>query len=176
MAQVTEVGERQNVLGVDPGTARLGFGVVTMDDEPRALDYGLVETSPRDPMHVRLNELYSRLVEVVERSRPHVLAIEQLFFARNVTTALAVGQARGVVLLLAAQHELDVYEYKPNEVKLAVAGYGGASKQQMQEMVRMQLNLAVLPHPDDAADALALALCHVFNRRFLDVVQQAGRQ
>ena len=165
-----------SVLGVDPGTARLGFGVLTLDEIPRVLDFGLIETFPRAPMHLRLHELYQGLTAVIERTQPRVLAIEQLFFARNVTTALTVGQARGVVLLLAAERGLDVYEYKPNEVKLAVAGYGGASKQQMQEMVRVQLALADPPHPDDAADALALALCHVFSRRFLDVVEQAGRR
>jgi crossover junction endodeoxyribonuclease RuvC len=128
------------------------------------------------PMHERLRELYCGLNAVMERMQPTVLAIEQLFFARNVTTALSVGQARGVVLLLAAQRGLDVYEYKPNEVKLAVAGYGGASKQQMQEMVRVQLELLEPPHPDDAADALALALCHVFSRRFADVVEQSAQR
>jgi crossover junction endodeoxyribonuclease RuvC len=146
-----------------------------MDEAPRVLDFGLVETSPRAPMHIRLHDLYVGLAAVIRRTQPGVLAIEQLFFARNVTTALSVGQARGVVLLLAAECGLDVYEYKPNEVKLAVAGYGGASKQQMQEMVRVQLELAEPPHPDDAADALAVALCHVFSRRFAEVVEQSAQ-
>lgn len=164
------------VLGVDPGTAILGYGVVTLDDVPRVVTFGALETSPKTPMAGRLHELYDGLEQIVVQTRPTVVAVEQLFFARNVTTALAVGQARGVVLLLAAQHGLEVFEYKPNEVKLAVAGYGGAAKVQVQEMVRIQLGLSDPPHPDDAADALALALCHVFSQRFHDVVRQGGRR
>jgi crossover junction endodeoxyribonuclease RuvC len=161
-------------LGVDPGTALLGFGVVTMMEAPELVEFGALATSARFSMAARLHQLYLGLDAVIRRTTPQVLAVEQLFFARNVTTGLAVGQARGIVLLLAAQHGLDVYEYKPNEVKLAVAGYGGADKAQMQEMVRIQLALSDIPQPDDAADALALALCHVFSQRFHDFARQGA--
>lgn len=152
-------------LGVDPGTALLGYGVVSGADDPVMLDFGALETGPEQPMPDRLVTLYDGLVEIIERHGPDALAVEQLFFARNVTTALAVGQARGVVLLAAAKRSIPVFEYKPNEVKLAVAGYGGADKRQIQEMVRLILGLDAMPRPDDAADALAVAICHVYSRR-----------
>lgn len=148
-------------LGVDPGTALLGYGIVSGDDDPRLVTYGVVETTTDETMPQRLVRVYDRLWELIREYRPDVLAIEQLFFARNVTTALAVGQARGVVLLAAAQHGMEVWEYKPSEVKQTISGYGKADKPQMQEMVRMLLGLAEVPQPDDAADALAVALCHV---------------
>jgi crossover junction endodeoxyribonuclease RuvC len=158
-------------LGVDPGTALLGFGIVRGEDEPELVTFGVVETTTAEPMHRRLVRLYEAVWELIRLHAPDVLAIEQLFFARNVTTALAVGQARGVVLLAAAQHGMDVFEYKPSEVKQTISGYGKADKHQMQEMVRMQLNLPAVPTPDDAADALAVALCHVqmsrMQRRYL---------
>lgn len=161
-------------LGVDPGTALLGYGVVSGADEPTMVDFGAVETSSKESMPDRLQQLYDAFLSILDQHNPDVLAIEQLFFARNVTTALAVGQARGVILLGAAQHGLPVYEYKPNEVKLAVAGYGGAAKSQMQQMVGMALHLESIPQPDDAADALAVALCHVYSSRFTSFVNQAG--
>lgn len=161
-------------LGVDPGTALLGYGVIAGQDDPAAVDFGAIETSSKEPMPERLVRLYDTFGSILDRHQPDVLAIEQLFFARNVTTALAVGQARGVVLLAAAQRGLSVYEYKPNEVKLAIAGYGGADKTQMQEMVRMALNLEAVPKPDDAADALAVALCHVYSSRFTSFVDRAA--
>lgn len=157
-------------LGVDPGTALLGYGVVSGDDDPQLVTFGAVETSKTETMPERLKRLYDAVWELIRVHEPDVLAIEQLFFSRNVTTALAVGQARGVVLLAAAQHGMDVFEYKPSEVKLTIAGHGNADKRQMQEMVRMLLNLQQIPKPDDAADALAVALCHVqlsrLSRRF----------
>jgi crossover junction endodeoxyribonuclease RuvC len=148
-------------LGVDPGTALMGFGLVQGDDDPQLITYGVVETTTEESMPERLVRLYDALWELIRTHSPDVLAIEQLFFARNVTTALAVGQARGVVLLAAAQHGMPVYEYKPSEVKQTISGYGKADKPQMQEMVRMLLNLPDVPKPDDAADALAVALCHI---------------
>jgi crossover junction endodeoxyribonuclease RuvC len=157
-------------LGVDPGTALLGYGLVRGDDEPELLTFGVVETTAAEPMPARLQRLYEAVWELIRTWGPDVLAIEQLFFARNVTTALAVGQARGVVLLAAAQHGMQVFEYKPSEVKQTISGYGNADKPQMQEMVRMLLQLPETPQPDDAADALAVALCHVqmsrMSRRF----------
>lgn len=160
-------------LGVDPGTAILGFGVVDGDDEPHLVDFGAIMTSSSDPMERRLLLLYEGISDVISRHQPDVLAVEQLFFARNVTNAIAVGQARGVVLLAAAQHNMAVHEYKPNEVKLTVAGYGGAGKHQVQEMVRITLDLDDIPRPDDAADALAVAICHVFNNRLTSIIERS---
>lgn len=148
-------------LGVDPGTAMMGYGIVDGDDEPTLVTYGVVETTAKESMDRRLVKLYDTVWELIRTHAPDVLAVEQLFFARNVTTALAVGQARGVVLLAAAQHGMDVFEYKPAEVKQTISGYGKADKPQMQEMVRVLLGLQNIPRPDDAADALAVALCHV---------------
>ena len=154
-------------LGVDPGTAILGYGVVAGEDEPAAVAYGVLRTPSDQPMPARLLRLYEGIRALIAEHRPDVLAIEQLLFGRNVTTALAVGQARGVVLLAAAQAGMPVAEYKPAQVKEAVVGYGKAEKQQMQEMVRLLLRLPAVPHPDDAADALAVAICHVHTARFL---------
>ncbi|MCC6314294.1 MAG: crossover junction endodeoxyribonuclease RuvC [Thermomicrobiales bacterium] len=148
-------------LGIDPGTARLGFGLVVAGDTPRALDFGVIETTSARPMPERLAHLFDAVADLIATHRPDALAVEQLFFARNVTNALAVGQARGVVLLAAARSGVEVAEYTPSEVKQAVSGYGKADKAQMQEMVRLILGLDRAPQPDDAADALAVALCHV---------------
>jgi crossover junction endodeoxyribonuclease RuvC len=153
-------------LGIDPGTALLGFGVVESGDDPRMVDYGAIATHPDSAMPDRLNELFERVTSLLADYRPDVLAVEQLFFARNVTTAIAVGQARGVVLLAAARARVPVVEYSPSEVKHAVVGYGKADKAQMQEMVRIILGLDHVPHPDDAADALAVALCHAQRSSF----------
>ncbi len=147
-------------LGIDPGTARLGYGVIAGGMQPQLVDAGLIETWPDEPMSARLVTLYEGVVELIEEFHPDALAIEQLFFARNVTTAITVGQARGVVLLAAAQANIPIAEYTPSEIKHAIAGYGKADKPQMQEMVRMILNLKSVPQPDDVADALAIAICH----------------
>jgi crossover junction endodeoxyribonuclease RuvC len=154
-------------LGIDPGTATLGYGVIAGDTEPRALDYGVIETPAEADMAMRLKDIHAGVCELLERFHPTVVAVEQLFFARNVTTALTVGQARGVVLLAAAQFNVPVTEYTPMQVKQAVVGYGKADKHQMQEMVRVILNLRSQPKPDDAADALAIALCHAQSAPFL---------
>lgn len=154
--------DRRNVpviLGIDPGTARLGYGVIEGGIKPALLDAGVVETWPDQDMPSRLVTLYESVQELLEEFRPNRLAVEKLFFARNVTTAIAVGQARGVVLLAAAQANVPVAEYSPSEIKHAIAGYGKADKPQMQEMVRLILNLRSVPQPDDAADALAVAIC-----------------
>jgi crossover junction endodeoxyribonuclease RuvC len=166
------------VLGVDPGTALLGYGVVADDghgNAPRAIAFGALATAATAPMPVRLEALYDQLTWLLHEHRPNVLAIEQLFFARNVTTAIAVGQARGVVLLAAAKSGVDVVEYSPSEIKHAVVGYGKAEKSQIQEMVRLILGLAEPPRPDDAADALAVALCHVQTAPFLARTSETGR-
>ena len=148
-------------LGFDPGTARLGYGVIASEPDPRAIDYGIIATDPNLPMPQRLVEIHDAVTELIQVFRPDAVAVERLFFAQNVTTAMTVGQARGVVLLAAAQRGLPVAEYAPSEVKQAVVGYGKADKRQIQEMVRIMLGLGSVPQPDDAADALAIAICHV---------------
>lgn len=161
-------------LGVDPGTALLGFGIIRGEDVPELIEYGVVETTTAQTAAERLVRLYEAIWDLIHTYAPDELAIEQLFFARNVTTALAVGQARGVVLLAAAQHGMPVYEYKPSEVKQAISGYGKADKNQMQEMVRILLDLPHIPTPDDAADALAVALCHVQSSRLTRMIANSG--
>lgn len=154
------------IIGIDPGTAILGFGVVAGDDNVQLVDFGVIETGSDLAMPDRLRILHQAMTNLIERHRPDELAVEQLFFARNVTTAIAVGQARGVILLAAAQRGIPVAEYSPSEIKNAIVGYGKADKRQMQEMVRILLSLPKVPHPDDAADALAVALCHAQTRQF----------
>jgi crossover junction endodeoxyribonuclease RuvC len=162
------------IIGIDPGTALLGFGVIDDPDEPELIDFGVVETTTDTSMEHRLRGIYEAMQELLENYHPDVMAIEQLFFARNVTTAITVGQARGVALLAAAQAEVAVVEYTPSQIKHAIAGYGKADKQQMQEMVRILLGLAYPPHPDDAADALAVAICHSQRRKFAELSSMDG--
>ena len=151
---------RRVVLGIDPGTAILGYGVVTVDDDLHAVTYGALTTHSSTSMSGRLLLLYDGLCDILDKRQPTEVAVEQLFFSRNVQTALAVGQARGIALLAAARHGLSVSEYTPQQVKQAVAGYGRATKDQVQNMVRVMLGLCENPQPDDAADALAIAICH----------------
>ncbi len=154
------------VLGIDPGIAITGYGLVEdRGGDLEALAYGDIRTLAGDPLPLRLRRLYEALGSLIESYRPDVAAIERLFFGRNVTTAFAVGQARGVVLLALAQAEIPVYEYTPADVKQALVGYGGASKAQIQAMVRMLLRLPEIPRPDDVADALAVAICHLNHAR-----------
>ncbi|MCC7021694.1 MAG: crossover junction endodeoxyribonuclease RuvC [Thermomicrobiales bacterium] len=148
-------------LGFDPGTARLGYGVIASEPDPTAIDYGVVVTDADAQMGDRLLTIYLAVGELIDRFQPDAVAVERLFFARNVTTAMTVGQARGIVLLAAAQRAIPIAEYAPSEIKQAVVGYGKADKHQIQEMVRIMLGLESLPTPDDAADALAVAICHV---------------
>lgn len=162
------------VLGVDPGIATTGFGVV--DDRAgvvTAVEYGCIRTPSTQPLPERLVTLYNSLAAIVERARPDVVAVEEVFFSKNVETALSVGQARGVVLLAASQRRIPVAEYTPPQVKLAIAGYGGASKQQMQAMVQRLLALVETPRPDDAADALAVAMCHARSVPMAQAVRRA---
>ena len=151
------------VLGIDPGTATTGYGLVreNQDGSLTVVDYGIVSTPAGQPMPERLLELHRQLSEIIQLHRPDSGAVEKLFFSRNVTTALTVGQARGVALLSIAQSGASVNEYTPMEIKQAVAGYGGAGKQQVQQMVRALLSLSEVPRPDDAADALAVAISQI---------------
>lgn len=155
------------ILGIDPGIAITGFGVVADHrGDARVVEFGVIRTQAEDPLPQRLQTLYAELSALLERHRPHAIAIEELFFAKNARTALTVGHARGVALLAAAQTGARIYQYKPAEVKQAVTGYGNAEKRQIQEMVRLLLGLDDIPRPDDAADALAIALCHFQSARF----------
>jgi crossover junction endodeoxyribonuclease RuvC len=155
-------------LGIDPGTATTGFGLVRLTDEGELVfvQHGILSTPKDATPSARLEMLYDQLQGLLKRHKPDTAAVEKLFFSRNVTTALAVGQARGVVLLALQQAEIEVFEYTPNEVKQAVAGYGSAEKRQVQEMVRALLQLDSLPRPDDAADALAIAITHLNTNRY----------
>ena len=149
------------VLGIDPGYAILGYGVVeTRGPALRALDCGVIETTADMPFPERLERLYAGTRQLVAKFRPEHVAFEELFFCRNVTTAIQVGAGRGVSLLAAQQSGLPLYEYTPMQIKLAVTGNGHADKQQVQNMVRALLCLNCIPKPDDAADALAVAICH----------------
>lgn len=154
------------VIGIDPGTATTGFGLVRQPEsgELELVAYGVVETPADAPMPERLMQLHAALIDLLNLHRPESGAVEKLFFQRNVTTAISVGQARGVALLALAQAGVTVGEYSPREVKQAVASYGDADKRQMQEMVRILLGMPAIPHPDDAADALAVAICHVHSQ------------
>ena len=147
------------VLGIDPGTAALGYGIVEATaGRAREVDHGCLVTSPDSTLPERLLAIHALVDELLELHQPALVAVERLFFSRNVQTAFAVGQARGVVLLAAAQHGLPVREATPNEVKSAIAGYGAADKEQVQRMVQLVLGMAERPRPDDAADALAIAV------------------
>ncbi len=161
------------VIGIDPGTATTGYGLVreNQDDSLQAVDHGVILTPADMPMAQRLALLYGKLTEILGLHHPDSSAVEKLFFQRNVKTAITVGQGRGVVLLALAQADLAVAEYTPLEVKQAVAGYGGADKRQIQEMVRVLLDLEEIPKPDDAADALAVAICHLHSAKMLNLIQ-----
>lgn len=149
------------ILGIDPGTATTGFGVIEKQGSKLTfVDAGVILTPPDHPMPKRLSEIYAGLNEIIEHHTPDCMAIELLYFATNVTTAISVGQARGVVLLAASEHNLPIGEYTPLQVKQAVTGYGKADKKQIQEMVKMVLKLDGIPRPDDAADGLAIAITH----------------
>ncbi|WP_367278999.1 crossover junction endodeoxyribonuclease RuvC [Methanospirillum sp.] len=151
------------MLGVDPGYATVGYGVISDDMHiPDADEWGCVKTSKTDgDAPVRLGKIYQGIELLIDRFHPDSMAIERLFFARNTTSALQVSEARGVILLAAVHHNIPVTEYTPNQVKVAVTGSGSADKKQMQEMITRLLRLPEIPRPDDAADGLSLALCHL---------------
>jgi crossover junction endodeoxyribonuclease RuvC len=156
------------ILGIDPGTITTGYGVIKAeDDEATLVDCGALTASERSPIGERLSYIYQRLLEIIARFNPDVVAIESPFVAKNVKSALAIGKAQAIAILAAAEGKIPSHEYSPAEVKQRVAGYGASSKEQVQEMVRLQLGLAEVPHPADAADALAVALCHL-RRMHLD--------
>ena len=149
------------VLGIDPGTAATGYGLIKIEEgNIRSIDWGCIKTQAKVAPGLRLQTIYRELRKVIKKFKPDVAVIEELFFNRNVKTALSVGQARGVALLIATDCGLEIGEYTPLEVKLALTGYGRAQKRQVQEMVKRVLKMEDIPRPDDAADALAIALCY----------------
>jgi len=155
-----------HVLGIDPGTAITGYGVVgEVQGELQPLAFGVIKTPADQPLPRRLQLIYRAISDLAEEWKPTAAAVEELFFSRNVRTAMSVGHARGVTLLALADAGLDVAEYTPLAIKQAVTGYGNADKAQIQEMVRLLLRLEKVPRPDDAADALAVAICHLHSAR-----------
>lgn len=149
------------ILGIDPGYAIVGYGVLEFDGNKfKAIEYGAVTTDASMNMFDRLKSVYDDINEIIERTKPDFMAIEELFFNSNQKTAINVAQARGVILLAAMNHSVEIFEYTPLQVKQAVAGYGRADKNQVQQMVKLLLGLKEVPKPDDTADAVAIAICH----------------
>jgi crossover junction endodeoxyribonuclease RuvC len=164
------------VLGIDPGIAITGYGLIQTGahNAYQCIDFGVITTPPKLAEYERLKILFDELTVLISHHKPDSSAVEKLFFQKNVRTAISVGQARGVAMLTLAQAKLPVKEYTPNEIKQTVCGYGNAGKRQVQRMVQTLLTLDSLPKPDDAADALAVAICHIHHQSFTDRVQQAG--
>ncbi len=157
----------RRILGIDPGTGILGFGVIEIDskNKPQMVDAGVIRTPVNEDDAVRLLTIYEELTDIITATKPQIMSVEKLFFSQNVTTAMTVSQARGVVLLCGQQNGLELHEYTPQQIKLAITGQGRADKKQVQEMVKVLLGLNEVPKPDDCADALAAALTHAQNMR-----------
>jgi crossover junction endodeoxyribonuclease RuvC len=154
------------VIGIDPGTAITGWGIIEGDDvNLKMVAGGVIITPAGTPLPSRLQTIYQELTAIIEQWQPETAALEELFFSKNAKTALTVGHGRGVAMLALANANLPIVEYKPLEVKQAITGHGGADKQQMQQMVKLLLSLDEIPRPDDAADALAVAICHLHSAR-----------
>lgn len=162
------------ILGIDPGYATTGFGVVQAERGNYALQrYGVITTPAGAPFPQRLCTIYADMGELLDTFQPDAMAVEELFFGNNVTTGIGVAHSRGVILLAAAQRNVPIFEYKPSQVKQAVVGYGGAEKRQVMDMTRRLLHLDAVPRPDDAADAIAIALCHA--RSNTSLLSRLGR-
>ncbi len=154
------------IIGIDPGTGILGFGVIdAVRGKFKMVDAGVITTPAHTPLDLRLEDIFDNLTEIIAATKPEVMSIEQLFFARNVTTAMSVSHARGVAMLAGRKGRLPIAEYTPMQIKQTLTGYGKADKKQMQEMVRLQLGLSEVPKPDDCADALAAAITHALMSR-----------
>ncbi|HUC96264.1 MAG TPA: crossover junction endodeoxyribonuclease RuvC [Candidatus Saccharimonadales bacterium] len=154
------------IIGIDPGTGILGFGVIDIiEGKMNLVDAGVVKTPAHTPLDVRLEDIFDSLSEIIAETKPDSMSIEKLFFAQNVTTAMSVSHARGVAMLAGRKGGLPIAEYTPLQIKQTVAGYGKAEKKQVQEMVRIQLGLSKIPEPDDCADALAAAITHYLMTR-----------
>jgi crossover junction endodeoxyribonuclease RuvC len=155
------------IIGIDPGTGILGFGVIDAEASKVVMvDAGVIRTKVHQPLDERLVEIYNSLCEIIAENKPKIMVIEKLFFAQNVTTAISVSHARGVAMLAGKLAGLEIAEYTPLQIKQALTGYGRADKKQMQEMVRVQLGLKTVPQPDDCADALAAAICHTTSLKY----------
>lgn len=162
------------VIGVDPGSLKTGYGIIDEQDAALSVvEYGVIRTVPNAPLAQRLLQISTRLQELIEQYAPQEIAIEDLFVAKNVKASLKLGQARGAILLTAAQAGLSIAEYTPLEVKQAVVGYGRADKFQVQQMVKVLLHLKDIPKPDDAADALAIAICHHHSAKMKRQIEKA---
>ncbi len=154
------------ILGIDPGTGILGFGVIeAAKGKAKLVDAGVIRTPAKQDDAIRLQTIFDELTDIITETKPAQMSVEKLFFAQNVTTAMTVAQARGVVLLCGKQAGLEIFEYTPLQIKQALTGYGRAEKKQIQEMVRVVLQLKDIPRPDDCADALAAAITHSMTRR-----------
>jgi len=165
------------ILGVDPGTINMGYGVIeTRDDKTTLVESDAISVKERSPIGERLSYMYHRLLEIIARYQPDAVAIEQPFMAKNVKAALAVGRAQAIAILAAADKGIPTFEYTPAQVKQRVTNYGASSKEQVQEMVKLQLNLTEVPQPNDAADALAVALCHLHETHIESLLAQGGKQ
>ena len=163
------------VLGIDPGTVVMGYGVVdSEDDAVTTIDYGTLTPPQRSPIGERLSYLYTRLIEIISRYKPAAVAVEQPFVAKNVKSALAVGRAQAIAILAAANKKIPSFEYTPAQVKQFITNYGASSKEQIQEMVKLQLGLSEIPQPSDAADALAVAICHLREAHLKEMVAKQG--
>ncbi|MEX1307052.1 MAG: crossover junction endodeoxyribonuclease RuvC [Eubacteriales bacterium] len=155
------------ILGIDPGLAIIGYGVIKYDGQKlNIIDYGTITTAAGVPLPRRLSSIYDSMASLIEKFKPDAIAFEELFFNKNVKTALTVGHARGTALVCAEKSGTELFEYTPLQVKQAVCGYGRADKKQVQAMVKMLLNLREIPRPDDAADAVAVAICHAHSSKF----------
>ena len=165
------------VLGIDPGTVTMGYGVVeSRDDEIALIDCGALVSPERSPIGERLNYLYNELLEIIQHHQPEAVVVEQPFMAKNARSALAIGRAQAVALLAATGKGIPTFEYTPAQIKQMVANYGASSKEQIQEMVRLQLGLAEVPQPDDAADALAVAICHLREIHLSNLLAKQGER
>ncbi|OGN99402.1 MAG: crossover junction endodeoxyribonuclease RuvC [Chloroflexi bacterium RBG_13_51_18] len=165
------------ILGIDPGTIVMGYGVIESEDSELAMvDFGAIKVSDKSQIGERLKILYHELLKVIQRHKPDAVAVEQPFVAKNVRTALAIGRAQAIAILAAAETGIPTYEYTPAQVKQRVSNYGASSKEQIQEMVRLQLGLAEIPEPNDAADALAVAICHAQEIHLNDLITRQGER
>jgi crossover junction endodeoxyribonuclease RuvC len=161
------------VLGIDPGTIVMGYGVIeSRDSDVSLIKYGALNTNSRSPIGERLSFLYGKLMQIIAEYQPEVVAVEQPFVAKNAQSAFAVGRAQAVAILAAANSQVPCFEYSPREIKQRVANYGASSKEQIQQMVMLQLGLNQIPDPNDAADALAVALCHLQAAHLEDLLNQ----
>lgn len=158
------------ILGIDPGIAIVGYGLIECKGNKfNAIEYGAITTDSKCPFPYRIKTIYEEMISLIDKYTPTDLAVEELFFNKNVKTAIKVGQARGVEILAAVNKGVNIYEYTPLQIKQGVVGYGRADKKQVQEMVKMLLNLKDIPKPDDVADALAVALCHGSSLKFKEM-------